>query len=82
MTVNVSRYCTSLTAKDSRGATKKKSKAATLRNAANAAGPRPHFSATSTVPSKKSMTILARSKNRSSGKASKVTATLLPTDQA
>ena len=77
MTANVSRYCTSLTANDRRGATKTKSNAATLRKAASAEGPRPNLSATSTVPSRNSMTMLARSKKLISGSASSVMAALL-----
>ena len=62
MTAKVSRYWKSLTANEKRGGTKKKSKVATLTKAASTAGPRPHFSATSTTVSRNSMTMLARSK--------------------
>ena len=81
ITPNVTKYCTSVTAKENRGATKNQSKAATLHTAASAAGPRPHFTATNTVPSKNSMTMLARSNTDAMGHASVVTATLLATAQ-
>ena len=43
ITAKVSRYCTSVTANEKRGGTKKKSKRATLTNAASTAGPRPNL---------------------------------------
>ena len=41
ITAKVTRYCTSLTANEKRGGTKKKSNSATPRKAATTAGPRP-----------------------------------------
>jgi len=49
MIANVRKYWTSLTAKERRGGTKKKSKALTLSTAASAAGPRPRRMPTSTT---------------------------------
>ena len=82
MTAKVTRYCTSLTANDRRGGTKKKSKAATLSSAARAAGPRPKRIATPTTPSRNSITMLASSSTPASGVASSVTATLTAAAQA
>ena len=62
ITPKVGRYCTSETANDRRGGTKKKSNAATLTNATSTAGPRPNHTATPTTASKNTITILARSK--------------------
>ena len=62
MMAKVSRYCTSETANDRRGGTKKKSNAATLTNAASTAGPRPSHTATPTTASRNTITMFARSK--------------------
>ena len=75
MTAKVTRYCTSVTANEKRGGTKKKSKAATDSTAASMAGPRPHLTATITTQSKKSMTILAKSNRANMGMVSSVVAT-------
>ena len=61
ITAKVSRYCTSLTANDQRGGTKKKSNNATDSTDASAAGPRPWRIATATTAARNSMTMLARS---------------------
>jgi hypothetical protein len=82
ITANVTTYCTSLTANDQRGGTKKKSKAPTLRHAASAAGPRPKRIATSTVPSRNSITMLARSSRSRSGAIARLMATLPATAHA
>ena len=74
ITANVRRYCRSLTAKENRGGTKKKSKLATLTNAASTAGPRPHLTATSTTTSRNSITMFARSKYARKGVATSVIA--------
>ncbi|MNN13928.1 hypothetical protein D3C81_1269750 [compost metagenome] len=57
-TTKVSRYCTSLTANESRGGTKKKSNAPTDSTEASAAGPRPCRSATPTTAARNSMAML------------------------
>ena len=62
ITAKVSRYCTSDTANDNCGGTKKKSNAATFRNAAITDGPRPCHTATPTTDSRNTITMLARSK--------------------
>ena len=72
ITAKVSRYCTSLTANDMRGETKKKSNAATFKNAASTAGPRPNRTATPTTASRNSITMLARAKIGVSGVAIRV----------
>jgi hypothetical protein len=46
---NVSKYCTSLTANEKRGGTKKQSNMPTFNTAASAAGPRPKRTATNTT---------------------------------
>ncbi len=68
-------YCTSLTAKEKRGGTKKKSKEHTLSTAASAAAPRPKRTATSTTVNMKMATIFDRSKCSAKGIDSRVTAT-------
>jgi hypothetical protein len=75
MIKNVSRYCTSLTANDRRGGTKKKSKAHTLKIAANAAGPLPSRMPTSTTAKMSTATILELSKCTASGADIRVTHT-------
>ena len=82
MTAKVTTYCASLTAKEKRGETKKKSNAATLSVAAKAAGPRPKRIATPTTPNRNSITMLASSSTPTSGAASSVIATLLAAAQA
>ena len=67
------RYCTSLTLKDMRGGTKKKSNMATPSSAASVAGPRPKSSATPTTDSRNSMTMLVSSSTLRSGVASRAT---------
>jgi hypothetical protein len=62
MPTKVSRYCVSETDKDMIGGTKKKSKAATLRNDSSTPGPRPSRAVVNTTPSRYSITRLARSK--------------------
>ncbi len=56
MTPNVSRYCTSDTAKVNRGGTKKKSKQTTFRTAVSTDGSRPMRKPAMTTPSKYTMT--------------------------
>jgi len=70
ITANVIRYCTSETLNEKRGGTYRKSNAATLRNAASTAGPRPKRTATATTPSRNSMTMFERSSTSCSGAAS------------
>ena len=52
MTMNVTRYCESVTAKVKYGGTKKKSKAATLSTDASADATRPKRMETTTTPSR------------------------------
>ena len=52
ITAKVTMYCTSLTANDRRGDTKKKSNASTFISAAIAAGARPKRMATATTPTR------------------------------
>ena len=52
ITLNVTRYCTSETANEKRGGTKKKSKAATFRTAHMTAGPRPKRKPATVTPSR------------------------------
>ena len=52
ITAKVAMYCTSLTANDRRGDTKKKSNASTFISAAIAAGARPKRMATATTPTR------------------------------
>ncbi len=73
MMMNVSRYCTSLTANEKRGGTKKKSKAPTLNIAASAAGPRPKRTATNTTVKMNTATMLERSKCAANGNDASVT---------
>ena len=68
------RYCTSLTLKDMRGGTKKKSNMATPSSAFSVAGPRPKSSATPTTDSRNSMTMLVSSSTLASGSANSATA--------
>src|SRR5450432_3683119 len=75
MMKNVSKYCTSLTANEKRGGTKKKSKAHTLNTAASAAGPLPSRTPTSTTVKMNIATILELSKCTASGTEIRVTAT-------
>src|SRR5882724_10876137 len=75
MMMNVRIYWTSLTAKEKRGGTKKKSKEHTLNTAARAAAPRPKRTATSTTVRMNIATIFERSKCAASGIDSSVTAT-------
>jgi hypothetical protein len=70
ITAKVMRYCTSLTLKDMRGGTKKKSNMATPSSAASVAGPRPKSSATPTTDSRNSMTMLVSSSTPCSAPAS------------
>ncbi len=77
MMKNVSKYCTSLTANEKRGGTKKKSKAHTLKTAANAAGPLPSRTATSTTAKMNMATMLEWSKCSASGTEISVTTTQL-----
>ena len=63
MTTKVKRYLTSETAKVKTGGTKKKSRAATLRIEATSDGPRPYRVATTTRPSRYTITRFASSKN-------------------
>src|ERR1700722_12135274 len=75
MMMNVKIYCTSLTAKENRGGTKKKSKEHKLNTAARAAAPRPKRTATSTTVRMNIATIFDRSNRAASGIDSSVTAT-------
>ncbi len=75
MMMNVRRYCTSLTAKENRGGTKKKSKEQTLSTAARAAAPRPKRTATSTTVNMNIATMFERSKCSAKGIDSRVTPT-------
>ena len=74
MMKNVSKYCTSLTANEKRGGTKKKSKAATFKTAESAAGPLPNRTPTRTTTKMKIATMLERSKCGASGIDTAVTA--------
>jgi hypothetical protein len=69
ITEKVTKYCTSLTANDSLGGTKKKSNSATDRKADMTAGPRPSLSAIRKTTSRNSMTIFAKSRKFRSGVA-------------
>src|SRR5882757_3709813 len=77
MMKNVNKYCTSLTANEKRGGTKKKSKEHTLKTAASAAGPLPSRTPTSTTAKINMATILELSKCSASGTDISVTATQL-----
>ena len=62
MTAKVTRYWIFSTASEKRGGTKKISKSRTLRTDPSTAEPRPRVTASSNTVSRKSMTILARSR--------------------
>src|SRR5574340_1145169 len=69
MTAKVTRYWTSLTAKEICGGTKKKSNSATLAKLARMVCGRPKNAATNTTASRKSITVLARSSVLCKGQA-------------
>jgi hypothetical protein len=69
ITAKVIRYCASLTAKEKRGGTKKKSKAATARKELATAGPRPRRMATMSTASRNNMAMLVSSIAPASGVA-------------
>ncbi len=62
ITPKVIRYCVSETAKENCGGTNSRSNSATLRTEASTDGPRPRRAATSTMPSRYTITTLVRSK--------------------
>jgi hypothetical protein len=70
----VNRYWVSLTTKEKRGSTKKKSKLATQRTDATAPAIRPSFKAMKTTATRNSITMLERSNTRSSQAAAAVVA--------
>ena len=74
MTPKVTRYCTSATANEKRGGTKKKSKDATAANDAKTAGPRPKRIATSVTTSRYIIAMLVGWNTDPSGRATDVTA--------